>query len=444
MLNPADLQPLISTPREDLGVEYKTWFNLKTNEGRATLAKAAIAIANHGGGFVVIGFEEVEEHLIPKQRPDDIQVITQDAVNAAIRRYATPEFHCELSLVQGKSNDVKHPIIRVPSNLTEPIMSKRDCDGVIVSNRCYIRKPGPRSEEPKSGEEWRALINRCVRANREDMLDSIRSIVSGRVETIEAPPNVQAKLSQFSEAARGRWRELSSVLPEDSASRFPNGFYEMSFAIIGNKVAQNLADIQDRLREARSIRLTGWIPFLEMLGKESKPYPYYGMVEAWVGRPDKSRTLTDGPAHSDFWRADKSGKLYTIRGYMEDELEQRPPGKVMDITFPVWRVGEATYFALRYAEKFENAEALAIRARFTGLNGRTLTSVTRQRLMADSGISQTDEILLETTASLEQIQDNMVEVMHDLLAPLYELFSFFPLSQALVEEELVRMRQGKL
>ena len=342
------------------------------------------------------------------------------------------------------TNGVEHPVIRVLSNLTVPVMSKRDRDGVIVRNRCYIRKPGPRNEEPQSGEEWRALISCCVRANREDMLNSIRAIISGRVGTIGTPPSVHDELSQFSEAARGRWQELSSELLESSASRSPNGFYEMSFAIIGNESAKNLGEIQDRLREARSIRLTGWIPLLEMHGKESKPYPYHGMVEAWVERPDKSRTLTDGPAHSDFWRADKSVNLYTIRGYMEDELEQRPPGKVIDITFPVWRVGEATYFALRYAEKFETAGALEIRVRFTGLNGRTLTSVTRQKLMADSGISQTDEILLETTASLEQIQDNMVEIMHDLLAPLYELFGFFPLSQALVEEELVRMKQGKL
>ena len=444
MLDPSDLQTLIGAPREHLAVEYKYWLDLTKKGEQATLAKAAIAIANHGGGFVVIGFEEVESHLIPKQRSDDIPVITQDAVNAVIRRYATPEFHCELSLVQGKANGVEHPVIRVPGNLTEPVMSKRDCNGVIAANRYYIRKPGPRSEELRSGEEWRALISRCVLANREDLLEAIRSIFLGRIESINASPSVQAELLKFSDAARGRWQELSSELPEGSASRFPNGFYEMSFAIIGNEAAQNLGEIQDRLGEARNIRLTGWIPFLEMHREKSKPYPYDGMVEAWVGRPDKSRTLTGGPAHSDFWRADKSGNLYTIRGYLEDELGQPPPGKVIEVTMPVWRVGEATYFALRYAEQFKGAKALAICARFTGLNGRTLTSVTRQRIMTDDRISRTDEIRLETTASFEQIQDNMVEMMHGLLAPLYELFSFFPLSQAFVEEELVRMRKGKL
>ena len=64
-------------------------------------------------------------------------------------------------------------------------------------------------------------------------------------------------------------------------------------------------------------------------------------------------------------------------------------------------------------------------------------------MMRDYRISRTDEVLLETTASLAQLRDNMVEVIHGLLNPLYEVFNFFPLSQALVEEELEGMRQGR-
>ena len=33
MLNPDDLQPLISTPKEDLGVEYKSWLDLTKTKG---------------------------------------------------------------------------------------------------------------------------------------------------------------------------------------------------------------------------------------------------------------------------------------------------------------------------------------------------------------------------------------------------------------------------
>ena len=41
----SDLQPLISEPREDLAVEYKTWLDITQEKGKATLAKACIALA---------------------------------------------------------------------------------------------------------------------------------------------------------------------------------------------------------------------------------------------------------------------------------------------------------------------------------------------------------------------------------------------------------------
>ena len=74
MTNPADLQPLVETPREDLGAEYKAWLDLSQNDGRATLAKAIIAIANHGGGFVVLGFDEEGENLVSAARPSRISL----------------------------------------------------------------------------------------------------------------------------------------------------------------------------------------------------------------------------------------------------------------------------------------------------------------------------------------------------------------------------------
>ena len=174
-----DLQPLVTEPREDIGSEYKDRLDLTTNEHRATVPKAAIALVNHGGGFIVIGFEDVAAGLQSHARPAAIPQVTQDAINAAIRRYASPEFHCEMYAVAHPTTGVIHPVIVVPGTMTEPVMSKRDCPGVISQTRCYIRKPGPRSEEPQTGEEWRTLLNRCVRAGRDDMLEAIRSIVSG-------------------------------------------------------------------------------------------------------------------------------------------------------------------------------------------------------------------------------------------------------------------------
>ena len=252
-----ELQPLIIEPREDLAAEYKDWLDLTRNEHRATLAKAAIALANHGGGHVVIGFAEQGQSLESRPRPVDIPEVTQDSVNAAIRRYADPEFHCEVYDVPHPGTGVSHTVAAVPSTLTVPVMSRRECQGVIIPNRCYIRKPGPRSEEPQTSEEWRTLLNRCVRAARDDMLEAIRSIIAGRVETQDSMPNALDELQDYSTAAHNRWKELVTDEPDSSPARFPHAYYEMAFSLVGAAPLNSLNQLQDRLSVSGRIKLSG-------------------------------------------------------------------------------------------------------------------------------------------------------------------------------------------
>ena len=431
-----ELQPLVSEPREELGVEYKDWLNLTANEHRATLAKAAIALANHGGGFIIIGLAEDGSELHSQARPPNIPEITQDAVNAAIRRYATPEFHCEMDNVRHPNTNVEHPVITVPGNLTVPVMSKRDCENIITQNRCYIRKPGPRSEEPQTSEEWRDLLNRCLRSGREDMLEAIRSIVSGRVESQNPAPNALSELQTYCNEARERWEELVAGEPEESPARFPQGYYEMGFSLVGAQPTNGLAEIQDKLAIARRIKLTGWSTFLEMSTPGWAPYPHENFVEAWVGRPVRANSMERDPAHCDFWRASTDGKLYTIRGYTEDGLAEVRAGEVFDVSLPVWRIAEGLLFASRFAETFNQIDEIAIQCRFTGLNGRRLDCITGRRFFSTPMLSSTDEVTLTSQATPQQARDNLTEILHPLLSPLYERFNFFRLPLNLVEEEL--------
>ena len=53
------LADLLVFPREDLDCEVKNWLNLaESSNDKATFAKAVIALANHGGGFIVFGLVE--------------------------------------------------------------------------------------------------------------------------------------------------------------------------------------------------------------------------------------------------------------------------------------------------------------------------------------------------------------------------------------------------
>ncbi len=50
------LADLLVAPREDLDCEIKNWLDLKdSGDAKAIFAKAVMALANHGGGFIVLG-----------------------------------------------------------------------------------------------------------------------------------------------------------------------------------------------------------------------------------------------------------------------------------------------------------------------------------------------------------------------------------------------------
>ena len=439
-----ELQPLITEPREDLDAEYKDWLDLTSNEHhKAKLAKAAIALANHGGGYIVIGFGD--KGLISRPRPEEIPEIIQDSVNAAIRRYAEPRFHCEVHNVPHLDTGVLHPVVIVPSTLTVPVMSRRDCQGAIAQNRCYIRKPGPESEEPQTSEEWRTLLNRCVRATRDEMLEAIRSIITGSVEMQNLMPNALDDLKDYCTASHGRWEELVSGEDDHSPARFPHGYYEMAFSLVGATPADSLGELQKRLSAARRIKLSGWPLFLDIQVPGWAPQPHEDFVEAWLGGPAYDGRRNGESNHCDFWRASRDGKLYTIRGYFEDE-RGNTPGTVVYTTLPILHIGEGLIFASRFAETFEEVDQIAIHCHFTRLEGRSLCQPPwKDYFFGDhiSGPSRTDEVILTGQITQQQVHDNLAEVLHPLLQRLYEQFNFFTLPFDLVAKELQRLRSNR-
>ena len=72
-----------------------------------------------------------------------------------------------------------------------------------------------------------------------------------------------------------------------------------------------------------------------------------------------------------------------------------------------------------------------------------LVSLAGNRAIFGDDISRTDEIVLETQATPAQMRDNLAEILHQLLTPLYERFAFFRLPMLLVEQELEQMMRRR-
>jgi len=441
----SELQAILQTPSENLSIEYKGWLDLSQNPGRATLAKAAIAIANEGGGIIVLGMrEDVGDGgaLRSMPRPAALGRYSQDEVNSAIRRFADPEFHCGLMFVTHPQTGHEHAFVIVPGGMMVPVMSARGCDGVIASQRCYVRKSGPRSEEPFTAEEWRKLLQRCLQAGRESMLNAIRIIVQGHNGS---PPTEEAAnaLAQYCDTARERWQQLVDGLPADDIARMPHGHYDICFELVGVRNAGSATELRHRMEEAGRIRLTGWGPFVSLTRQDLAPQPVGGSIECWLGRHVEER-LSRAVAHCDFWRAHPSGLLFLQRGYDEDSLERVQPGTIFDITLPIWRVGEAMLFVARLARQYDDDETnILVRCRYSGLAGRQLDCLTPGRHFSFARVAVDDTAELETQATVGQIEDNLVEILHQLLAPLYERFAFFELPRDIVRAEVEQLRRNR-
>ena len=411
------------------------------------LAKAAIAIANEGGGIIVLGMREDIANggaLRSVPRPDGLNRYSLDDVNSAVRRFADPEFHNELVFSAHPTSGHEHAFVIVPGGMTVPVMSKRGCEGVIAAQRCFVRKPGPRSEEPLTAEEWRRLLQRCLQSGRENMLDAIRVIVQGhsRIETTETTVNA---LTAYSVAARDRWQQIIEELPPRDPARMPHGHYEISFEIVGVRNAGSVTELLRRMTEAGQIRHTGWGPFVRLNRQDLAPQPIGGNVECWLGRSVEER-LSRTAAHCDFWRAHPTGLLFLQRGYDEDSQERIPPGMVFDITLPIWRVGEAMLFVARLARQYDDGDSetkILTNCRYVGLRGRQLDCLTPGRSLSFTRVAGDDIAELQTQATVQQIEDNLVEVLHSLLIPLYERFDFYTLPRDLVRSEIEQMRRNR-
>jgi hypothetical protein len=363
-------------------------------------------------------------------------------VNAAINRYADPQFHCELAFATYATN-VEHAFVLVPGGMIVPVMSKRDCPGIIAAQRCYVRKPGPKTEEPFTAEEWRGVMERCLAARRESMLDAIRVIVQGH-GTLPQAPGLDSALLQFEASAIERWATLLQDLPPDDDARIPLGHYEISFVILDAPSAGTAGELRRRMATASNVKHTGWGPFVQITRPEFEPRVVDGNVEVWIGQLVEDRVARDS-AHCDYWRAHPSGLFFLLRGYDEDVSNRVKPGSIIDVSLPIWRVGEALLYASRVARTYGENPEIIVRCRYTGLRNRRLGSLDQLRnfFMREDRLSYDDEAKLSTRTTAAEIDDNLVEILHPLLVPLYERFSFFELRVELVREEIAKLRGNR-
>lgn len=438
-------QDWLLNPSEGLDFEVKGWLDMTDQDHRGTIAKALIALENHGGGLLLIGYSENEAgKLVPEQpRPASLAAYTTDEFNDIVKRYAEPSFHVDLTIQKHPETSEEFPLIAVHGSSKVPVRSYRASPNNSIRKDCYyVRRPGPASETPQDGSEWDKLIRRCVLNQREDIISVLRNF---GLATIAVPnpgppsPDSLQLLTNFSNECQARWSALNEGLHVEHPSRIKLGNFSFAAKIEGEKRNLNAKNVLELLERGR--RYTGWPAFVTLHSEENKPRLIDKGLQAWLALlkyPDV--------AHADFWRICLDGHFFLLRGMQEDALDEPKfkgkEGTLFEATLPIWRLGE---YLLRVhyiaSEMFEPGFKITVMCKWTGLKNRHLFVHRGHRYIPSY---TTIEDTVETNGQFDgdAIRDLLPDTVKALTLPLYESFELFQPPDEMFISELSDMTKN--
>ncbi|MBI5043992.1 MAG: response regulator [Nitrospirae bacterium] len=173
-LNPD--KALINLGTETPFLDYKKEIDLSTTKGCAGIAKDIIAMANYGGGTIIIGVNEVTpgkfvSRGLTNNRLSDFEASN---FNKKIRKYMSPVATVKLRRVREYGKNFI--FLEVSSANEQPIMvAKENDEAGLYRGRIYSRNAAAESAEIQDSAEIRRLIDRFVTTQLRNFTESLKN-----------------------------------------------------------------------------------------------------------------------------------------------------------------------------------------------------------------------------------------------------------------------------
>lgn len=209
IVDPDRLTHLVARPTESLNVELKAWIDPTSDEGREKVVRAALALRNRNGGYLVIGIDD-KTRDVASGTPTDVRAIwKEDEVQALVSRYASSPFPLALRFPQ--RNGVELPVIAVPSGVQTPVALKRPLgrhsEGAIFFRT--LRSGGVVSTSTARATDWPDIVQICFDNRDADVASFIRRHLSDvdlaqLARILEKPSKPDPTLHELTLAVRAR------------------------------------------------------------------------------------------------------------------------------------------------------------------------------------------------------------------------------------------------
>lgn len=452
--NHSFLQDLVDRPRESLSIELKRWIDPSQPEGIAKIVRALLALRNHGGGYLVIGFDDKLLQPDTEHAPIDVEAAFHvDTIQALVSKYASEPFEVAVHFVMREGQ--KYPILEAPVGIKVPVAARADLNLLqkkfIAVDDVYVRTLSSNNTPSTSRagwKDWSHLIEVCL-DNREadigrflrrhlgalspDILDSLATSVRSGLQAKPSQAQVHGALLDDGYA------RYSQLVRERKLSLPPFGTWQVSLSLVGIVPPHSANQAFLNLLASSNPNLTGWPVWLDTRNFSDQSAHPFVANGAWEYL---SALVNVGWLnHVDFASFNPKGTFYLLRA-LEDDIsgsDRAPkPMTALDFGLPVVRTVEAIAVGLAFARAMGCDSAtttLSFAFRWTEIKSRNLVSWANvRRHMSPGRVAYQDSLTSFVDVPAETPLSSLAEYVNRAVKPLFEVFQGFELGQNVIED----------
>jgi hypothetical protein len=331
------------------------------------LIKDILAMANSGGGQIVIGVSEPQGGGFSFDGITDSDAKTWDPTRLAnkVNSFADPpvSLRVRIAVCYGR----KFAVITVDGFLQVPHVCKKECSTpegsrILTAPTFYVRTANCESSPVRNAADLNELIERAVRTRQGQMLEAMRSIMTGASRTGDVDDRTEFQ-RQIEEIENGL------------ADPFPDGPYDAYYKdIMFPDIFEEDRFTRNELKEAASktyVAYGGWA-FLEYRdGHEAISSTPDGMKMEL--RSETERLFGNGNDMYLFWRLRASG-LLMVKSLVWEDAHWGPKGqRLIFMNSIVNHCAEAVDALVRlYTQLGVTDENISWECEISGTQGRQL------------------------------------------------------------------------
>jgi hypothetical protein len=458
---------LVANPAETLTVERKRWIDAASAAGQEKIIKAALALRNRNGGYLLIGFDDKTMAPDAGHEPPDVHAaFNQDAIQGLISKYASETF--EMLVAFGVRDGIEYPVIVVPPGVNIPVAAKRtlaDNNKVLVRlGAVYFRTlnaNGTASTAEARPEDWREIFEICFDNREADIGRFLRRHLAGQdvasfllklgeFGSAVSPPTpslcdraiklLDDGYSHFQTALKGR------ALKPEEAELLNAGFLDIGLVI--DPPRRNVRPDQVFMSTIASSNpnYTAWPIWLDSRTRREpldRPSVVDGAWQALI-----ASVIKGWSAHLDFWRLNPVGEFYLRRVLQDDGVPDRvAPGTALDPVIAIIRVAEAIAVGLGFARALggdPEKTTLGFAFKWTNLAGRHLTRWADPFDDIGGGTAHQNEVTTCVELSLDTPLSAIGPAVEKAVQDLFVLFDGASIPTATIEHWVQRLIERRL